>query len=162
MSQKQSEFHQYIKEQNKARRRQSSSSVPVKKITQPPKSIQTSEVVQILPPKNLSLKQLHESELQLAKKSIFDKNTSFKQLFVKRMSQLQKKNDLGPSKKTNIKINVYMSSEDSQIRKVTYGPFTYSVPQNLSINDKYKYLMYTLLRKDFQLNSLERISGLGG
>ena len=102
MSQKQSGFHQYIKEQIKARRRQSSSSVPVKKITQPPKSIQTSEVVQILPPKNLSLKQLRESELQLAKKSIFDKNTSFKQLFVKRMSQLQKRNKLGPSKKTNI------------------------------------------------------------
>lgn len=43
-----------------------------------------------------------------------------------------------------------------------YGPFVVNIPENLSVDDIYKYLMYILLTKKFNILSGEYIDEIGG
>lgn len=46
------------------------------------------------------------------------------------------------------------------IKETTYGPFTTTIPKHLSIPDKYKFAMYTLINKQFNVLSGEYIMAL--
>ena len=70
-----------------------------------------------------------------------------------------------PYKKV-IKQRLFHAKEDDSIGEKefvekNYGPFTVEKPVNLSAHDTYKFAMYTLLKKDFNILSGEYITAIG-
>lgn len=71
------------------------------------------------------------------------------------------KNDYGEYDVTNKK--VIKQTYDGYYVKKKYGPFVVNINENLSVDDIYKYLMYLLLTKKFNITqSGEYVDDMGG
>ena len=105
---------------------------------------------------NVSLNRYRRQEIRMAG-SYTKKNSSFSRLFKQRIDEIG-------GRRVRVSVTVFVTVEDL-IRKKTYkrsfGPFKMDVPK-LSIQDMYKFFMYTLLTNNFTLLSAEVITEIGG
>lgn len=130
----------------------------------------------------ISLDEFRRHEVNISKNAKF--GSSFMNLFRKRLLTMNKK-----TQKASIVINVVIStginvistgikssrdefqipnrsvlkqSRDNNEVKKTYGPYVVQIPDNISKIDTYKFMLYTLLLKNFTTQSSDYIKMLGG
>ena len=100
-----------------------------------------------------SLRDARHSEVNLAAgANARQAGTSFTKLFYERIGHLR-------TKDVSITVDIRLNEDDKVITK---GPFNLKMPIKLSKDDRYKFILYTLLDSGFRPQSGEYISYLGG
>ena len=105
-----------------------------------------------------TLKELRKDEFRFSSNKRKAQMT-FVNLFKNRLDNME-----GKRETVSITIDVlieFVRGMNISVTKKTYGPFTVKKPVNMSKMDVYKFVMYTLLNKQFNLLSGEYISGIG-
>ena len=108
--------------------------------------------------KPVSLQNMRDEELGRARVSKYTRHSSFQNLFHNRLQQMP-----GKRERAQITINAVIEhtiGNRTEFTEKTYGPFKMEVPK-LSKPDMYKFLMYTLLQKNFTVLSTETIAEIG-
>ena len=104
------------------------------------------------------LQDMRDEELKRARVSKYKKQSSFQNLFHKRLEQMP-----GKRERAQITINAVIEhtiGNRTEFIDKTYGPFKMEVPK-VSKPDMYKFLMYTLLQNNFTVLSTETIAKIG-
>ena len=106
-----------------------------------------------------TLQQYRMEEITLSNDSKRSKK-SFSQLFEVRIDNMK-----GDTEKVSLFITVEITKSlrglEENVFKRTYGPFTVDIPKGLSIQDTYKFALYTLLRTNITFLSGEHITKIG-
>lgn len=100
---------------------------------------------------------MRNEELDTARTSRFKPDSSFLNMFDERIKHM-------PGKRENVQITIEVDTENiignkSTITPKTYGPFKMTVPRSNN-KDMYKYMIYTLLQKNFSILSTQTISSV--
>ena len=103
--------------------------------------------------KDVSLNRFRIHEAGLSK-TMKMKDSSFRKLFEKRLLNIK-----GVRERISITLNVDILN-GLIVTKKSYGPFEMDIPQ-LSIEDMYRFMVYTLLKNNFTLLSAEEIKKIG-
>ena len=106
-----------------------------------------------------TLQQYRIEEIKMSNDSKRSKK-SFSQLFEARIDNIK-----GDTEKVSLFITVEITKSllglEENVFKRTYGPFTVDIPKGLSIQDTYKFALYTLLRTNITFLSGEYITKIG-
>ena len=105
---------------------------------------------------NVSLNRYRRQEIRMAG-SFTKKNSSFSRLFEQRIDEIG-------GRRVRVSVTVFVTIRDlnkDKDMKRSFGPFDTVVPK-LSLEDMYKFFMYTLLTSNFTLLSADVITEIGG
>ena len=106
-----------------------------------------------------TLQQYRIEEIKMSNDSKRSKK-SFSQFFEARIDNIK-----GDAEKVSLFITVEITKSllglEENVLKRTYGPFTVDIPKGLSIQDIYKFALYTLLRTNITSLSGEYITKIG-
>ena len=106
-----------------------------------------------------TLQQYRMEEIKMSNDSKRSKK-SFSQLFEARIDNIK-----GDTEKVSLFITVEITKSllglEENVFKRTYGPFTVDIPKGLSIQDTYKFALYTLKKTNITFLSGEYITKIG-
>ena len=108
--------------------------------------------------KTFSIVNIREDELAKSRVSRYSPNTTFQNLFEERLNRISGKRD-----RVQVMIEADVENWNGQTRMVTpktFGPFSMEMSQ-LSNDDVYKFMVFTLLQHDFSILSTQTIANIG-
>ena len=112
----------------------------------------------VLDKKPISIADMRYDEIAKSRVSRYSPNTTFQNLFEERLNRMSGKRD-----RVQVMIEVDVENWNGQTRMITpktFGPFSMVMPQ-LSNDDMYKFMVYTLLQHDFSILSTQTIANIG-
>lgn len=111
----------------------------------------------MLDKKSISIADMREDELAKSGASRYSPNTTFQNLFEERLDRI-------PGKRERVQVMIEADVENwngktRMITPKTFGPFSMEMPQ-MSNDDMYKFMVFTLLQHDFSILSTQTIADI--
>ena len=108
--------------------------------------------------KPISIADMRYDEIARSGASRYSSNTTFQNLFEERLNRISGKRD-----RIQVMIEADVENWNGRTRMITpktFGPFSMEMPQ-LSNDDMYKFMVFTLLQHDFSILSTQTIANIG-